>query len=288
MFSFPRLTAILLLLAASGCSTTRVVRTPVYQKDRVEAFLRSYQRGGEAVARGFAHPAVIAPVRLAHILSFVDVEMLVGKQRSRVAAVDPGTLYAVADALSAALEKADPSQEVVVRALRQERSLGIFHKEFLTSFVAYVKGDLLTFYFGYVDWEVPKMGAGAKQEDLPEPKEGVRAMDFRIVPDSALVSLGPQSAGADWRSDRFREPERIQVTPGGQVLRRTILLESAPEETGGAPPSEELPLEGLSPDTLRALADLEERRRAGELSEAEYQTRRRQLLEAHPTGEGLN
>jgi len=276
--------ACLLALAvafAAGCGTTRVVRTPVYEKDRIEAFLRGYEQGGQAVARGFAHPAVVAPVRLAHILAFVDVEMLVGKERRRLPAVDPGAVYEVAEALSAALEQADPSQEVVVRAVRQERSLGIFHKQFLTSFVAYVKGDLLTLHFGHVDWEVPKMGAGTRDE-LPEPKEGVRVMDFRVVPDSALVALGPQSVGAEWRSERFREPERIQVTPGGQVLRRTILLESAPEEGGGASPAEEPLPQNLSPETLRALAELEEQRRAGQLSEAEYQSRRRALLGAAP------
>ena len=39
-----------------------------------------------------------------------------------------------------------------------------------------------------------------------------------------------------------------------------------------------VPPQGLSPQGLRALADLEESRRRGELTEADYQAKRRQIL----------
>ena len=39
-----------------------------------------------------------------------------------------------------------------------------------------------------------------------------------------------------------------------------------------------------SAETLRRLADLEERRRAGRISEAAYQARRREILAADPGG----
>jgi hypothetical protein len=65
------------------------------------------------------------------------------------------------------------------------------------------------------------------------------------------------------------------------VLRREILLESAEEETETAAP--EIP-QHLSPEALRALADLEELRRGGLISESAYQERRRGILsgEASP------
>jgi hypothetical protein len=40
-----------------------------------------------------------------------------------------------------------------------------------------------------------------------------------------------------------------------------------------------VPPQGVSPEGLRALADLEESRRRGEMTEADYQARRRQILE---------
>jgi hypothetical protein len=83
----------------------------------------------------------------------------------------------------------------------------------------------------------------------------------------------------DWRDPAFREPRRISVTPTG-VHRRTILMESpdsaAPEDEADPERRGE-----LSPEQLRELADLEEARRAGQVSESEYQARRREILESN-------
>ncbi len=59
-------------------------------------------------------------------------------------------------------------------------------------------------------------------------------------------------------------------------MRREILLEDEAVEAPEA--SEPLP-DGLAPEALRRLADLEELRRDGRISEAEYQRRRQALLE---------
>jgi hypothetical protein len=50
--------------------------------------------------------------------------------------------------------------------------------------------------------------------------------------------------------------------------------EIAPEPQTGAP----APPEGLSSSALRALADLEDARRRGEVTESDYQSKRRQIL----------
>lgn len=277
---FPKLGRGLLLLlliaACAACSTTRVQRQPVVQVGGIEAFLRSYKTGGKVVERGFNHPAPIASTRLAHILSFIDVEVGEGKKHKRIPAVDAAIIYEVGDALEKALDEANPNQEAVVMALRKERRLGIFHAKFLTSFIAYVKGDLLTIHFGHADWEVPKIDQG--QDELPEPREDRQLMRFRIVPDPTLVLLGPQTVAVDWRSDRFRDPTRIRLAPSGEVRRRTVLMEEeAPLDD--EPASEgSIRLEDLTPDKLRELADLEEQRIAGELTEAEYQRRRLEIL----------
>ncbi len=270
------LLVLVLALACSACSTTRVQRQSVVQMGGIEAFLRSYKTGGEVVERGFNHPAPIAAARLAHILSFMDVEIGEGKKRQRIPAVDPAIIYEVGDALEQALDEADPNQEAVVMALRKERRLGIFHAKFLTSFIAYVKGDLLTLHFGHANWEVPKIDQG--QDDLPEPREDRQLMRFRVLPDPALTLLGPQTVAVDWRSDTFRDPSRIQLSPSGEVRRRTVLMEEEAPTGEEAAPEGTIRLDDLTPEKLRELADLEEQRRAGELTEAEYQRRRLEIL----------
>jgi len=279
---------------ALGCGV-KTVREPVFSggsTGEVEAYLRRYEDGGEAVPRGFDHPVLISPIRAAHILAHVDVEMGSGDDREARAALPPEMIYEVGEALAKALEKAGPDDEVVVRVVRRDRHLGIFTNRFLSSFVATVEDERLRLSFGHVDWQVPKFGAGRQgQEDLPEPVPGERQMSFRVLPSDAFVTLGGQSVAFDWRDDRFREPERMRIAPSGEVRRRTILMQgAAPADEAGeqgeeddearraAEPSPQPLPDDLSPATLRRLADLEEARRQGEITEAEYQRRRRMLV----------
>ena len=85
---------------------------------------------------------------------------------------------------------------------------------------------------------------------------------------------GHQSVAVDWREERFRNPTTIRVGPGGKMTRRTVLME---EEAPAAEPAGDLALP-TDPAALRALADLEEARRSGAITEAEYQRRRRELM----------
>jgi hypothetical protein len=280
---FPRLLKLpiqlcILATLTLGCGT-RVIRTPVFKKGVIESYLRTTQSGGQTLERGFEQPVVIAPVRLTHVLSFIDVELPKGKKTERRSAIPPELLYGVGDALGAALEQAGPDDEVVVRLLRQDRRLGIFSQDFLTAFVAYVKDGSLTLFFSHSDWELPKFGADRRDNELPEPKEGLEQQRFRVLPSDAFITLGPQTLAVDWRQQRFAEPERIEVSPLGEVRRREILLEEVVEPAEeGAAPEPVAPPESLSPAALRDLADLEEARRAGKVTEGEYQQRRAQIL----------
>ena len=63
------------------------------------------------------------------------------------------------------------------------------------------------------------------------------------------------------------------------MVRRTILMESPRSEWAEDNPKGSGPnLEGMSPDQLRELADLEERRRRGLIDEANYRSQRDQIL----------
>ncbi len=281
----PRRAVVLLLAAAivAGCGG-RVVRDTVLEEDGLEIFLRGVTEGGELVDRGFEHPATVAPVRVAHILGRVDVILGDDPDGGRVPAVPLSMIFRIGEGVSAALARAHSGQEVVVRALRRDRRWGIFTHHHFTSLVVRVRGGLLETHLGHIDWEVPK-AATARGDKLPEPYVGKRYMAFRVVPTDGIVPVGAQGFAADWRSPRFADPGGLQITPRG-VQRRTILLESSSppaEETPEAAPTAEALPGSLAPLTLRRLADLEEARARGEITEGAYQARRRAILAEDPS-----
>lgn len=278
---------LLLLLPAplllSAC-ITRQVRQDVYHKGRVDVFLRTDKRITSVVEKNYDQPVNIAPVRIAHILSRLDVRRPVSEGNHRVPAIPTDLLYSVADGVSRALSRADPNQEVVVMAIRKQRRLGILDDDYLTSFVAYVRGDRLFIHLSRTDWLVPKRH---KNQKLPQPRVGENPTKLRIYPGTGMAIVDPASVSVAWRNPVFERATRTKILPSGEVVRKTILLESpgdqstsdaeseSPEATPQLPP-------GITPEQLRALADLEEQRIAGKITEAEFQKRQREILAGKP------
>ena len=264
------LLGLVLALAASACGP-RYARVTIQDSGGLIVQLRAERQGDETVDRGFAHPATISRARITNILSRIEVRLESGKEAAREPAIPAEFLYDLGDLVSAALAAAAPSQEVVVRAVRRTRRLGIFTEKFLTSFVTYVRGDDLYIHLSRVDDSLPKDA----EDTIPEPWPNREVMPFKVLPSDGIVPLGAQAVTVAWRDPLFRAQGQVKVGPGGQILRREILLESLPEEIESATPEA---TGHLSPETLRALADLEELRRQGAISEAAYQERRRSLL----------
>jgi hypothetical protein len=261
--------AVALLSLAPGC-ITRTVRQTILDDGANQVILRSEKRGGRPVERGFDHPITIAPVRMAHILSRIDVEDDSGKKKERRPAIPTETLYPLAEALAKGLAAADPSQEVVLQSVRRSKRLAVFDRFYLTSLLVYARDDMLHVQIARSDWEIPPR----RRDQLPEPHSGEEEQDFRLLVDEGMSLEGRQSVVVDWRDAIFARPTRTRITPGGKVLRTTILMES-PEE---APPEPRPSLPDLTPEQLRALADLEEARSQGRVSEAEYAVERSRIL----------
>ena len=268
------LLGLILVLAATACGP-RYTRVTIQDSGGLIVQLRAEVRDGEAVDRGFAHPATISRARITNILSRIEVRLEDGKETGKEAAREPAIpaefLYDLGDLVSSALAAAAPSQEVVVRAVRKTRRLGIFTEKFLTSFVSYVLGEDLYIHLSRVNDTLPK----DTEDTIPEPWPNREVMPFKVLVSDGIVPIGTQAVVVAWRDPLFREPGQVKVGPGGQILRRQILLESLSEEAENAKPEA---TGHLSPETLRALADLEELRRQGAISEAAYQERRRSLL----------
>jgi hypothetical protein len=262
-----RLSLLGLCLALVACGP-RYARRPVESEPGVTVLLRGQKQGGALVDRGYEHPVTIAPVRLTHILSQIDVRKGADEGGTREPALPTDLLYPAGAAISRALAQAGPGEEVVVQAVRRERRL-IFTTDHVTTLLLYAKDDRLVVHVRHLDDELPK---DERRDQLPEPWVDRRPDEFRIVPGEAMTLVGPQEVAVDWRDPAFRRPRRISVSPTG-IHRRTILLES-PETPAGEPERGG----ELSPETLRALADLEEARRAGRVSEGEYQAQRQKIL----------
>jgi len=267
-----RLAGLLLALLALGTSAciTRTTRQTVVDSAGLQVILRGEKRGNTPVDRGFDHPLTIAPVRMAHILSRIDVEDSSGKKKERRPAIPTENLYPLAEALAKGLAAADPSQEVVVQSVKRTKRFGVFDRYYLTSLLVWAQDDMLHVQVARSDWEIPIR----RREQLPEPHDGEQEQSFRLLVDKGMSLVDAQSAIVDWRDPVFAKPTRTRIMPGGKVLRTTILMESADEAPAPRPEiSDE-----LSPEQLRALADLEEARRDGKLSEAEYSVQRNRIL----------
>ncbi|MDH3686606.1 MAG: hypothetical protein OEP95_10285 [Myxococcales bacterium] len=264
--------ALLLVLTTAACGP-RYQRIRLFEHRNLSVLLRAEVRDGETVPRNFSHPATISSVRLAHVLSRLDVRMG-GEEndKSRQAAFPTALLYTVGEQVALAFEEADPSQEIVVTAVRSEKRLGLFTAKYLTSFVTWMQGEDLYIHLSRVEWPVPK----GDEDELPEPWVHRRSQDFKALAAEGVVPVGEQTLAVDWRNPIFRKPTHLRIGAGGKLLRRQILLEAPAEEEV----VEEVPIvpADLSSDVLRALADLQDQRQRGEISETRYHQARRDLL----------
>lgn len=259
-------------LVFSGCFK-RYPQVDVYSEGPVEVYLRSEARGFASVEKDFAHPLSIAPVRLAHILSRLEVAPRRG-DKERLTAIPTDLIFPVSEGVSDALARANPDQEVVVRVRRDTKHWGVFSHDYLTSLVVYARNESLYVHMSHHDWEIPRR----RDERIPEPYVGFHPQRFEVIPGIAMARVDTQSVAIDWRNPIFDRPSTVQVLPTGEVVRKTILLESPPEAEDDVPETFDVP-EGITPEQLRALADLEEARRAGAITESQYRARRRDILE---------
>lgn len=264
------------LALGTGC-ITRPVEHEVFDRDLTTVSLRSHKRGASIVEKGYQHPFSIATARLAHILSRIDLRREEGGETKRVPAIPTESIYLIAEGLADGLAKADADQEVVVMSVRRTKRLGIFDRKYLTSFVAYRRDDLLYLHLGLSDWEIPPY----REERLPPPKVGSPSKKIRIIPSRGMTLVDTASVSVAWRDEVFAKPSRTRITPAGKVVRRTILMETPEDAPEAAPAPAALPA-NLTPETLRELADLEDARRRGELTESQYEAERSRILGADP------
>ncbi len=269
-------TALLASLLLTACIGPRTVREEIVDMPDLQITLRGDVQGGEPVHTSFEHPASISALRLSNILASIQIRDGGGDEKTREPAFPAGSIFEIAKGLEEAFTKAKPGQEIVVTSKQRVRSLLVFTGDEITSFIAFMQGDRLHIHLYRVGWKQPKN----PNLKVREPRLGEEVMSFRVLAGHGIVRTGNQSVAVNWRDSFFRDAAALTLGSGGRVQRRTILLEEPPEQAPEAVP--DLTMNGLSPDTLRRLADLEEERREGDLPEFEYETRKRAILAADP------
>jgi len=273
----PTIVMLALLLTSTGCAT-RVVREPLLKLADIEIDLVREVKGITTVQpQGYEHPAIISAERMRHILAAVEVENrdsdgIVIRQP----AFHPDVLDTLSERLAAAYAETTPDSALGVKVVRKEAWVGFLHTKYLTSFISYIDDGYLHLLLSRVDWKIPKN----KEDDrLPEPIPGEAPMDFRVVSGEPLFYAGPQALEIAWQDPAFRRPFRLPGSTSGEKRRREVLFQAPiPKEELDRERAKEAELENLSPEQLRALADLEEDRRAGRITELDYQRARRQVL----------
>jgi len=266
-------------LAATGCAT-RNVRHNIRNDYLTTVDLVREVRGFSVQEQGYEHPAIISPTRLSNILRALEVEMQTEEGTIRQPAIHPALLNRVAEALSAALEEASPNEEVAIKVVRKQRRLGVFDSKFLTTFLAHVKDQQLYIALRRIEWPLPSGAESTKSKNvLPDPVRERPSMDFRVVTGEPIYFAGPQDLEIDWRNEAFETAFHLQGSTKGRKRKREVLESSRiPKEEFAPAPGEAVGLDQLTPEQLRALADLEEDRREGRITETAYQRERRQLL----------
>ena len=266
--------AVVAVCALAGCGA-KVVRERIWDKPGVRVELRHQVRDGVPVPRGYAQPATIADVRIAHILASLSSENADGERQPMIRSQ---FVYELADGIAVALTKAGPDDEVAAASFPQDRRLGIFTDERVTSFRLALVGDEMQIEFYAVELPLERDGNKASPREYEIPTElPTLEPGYKIVPAEAQVRHGSRGVDVAWRDPYYRRPVSLSFR-SGQARRRTVLMELPPEnepapEAGAPTPAK------LSDAQLRALDQLDAGRSSGLVKESDYQRRRRLVLE---------
>ncbi len=283
----------LAVLFGTGCAT-RPRDDRIINRYGLNVYLRSDRKlFGKPLDRGYAQPSDIPVERLRVILGSLEIER---RERARTVlepAIPAEILNPVSAGVAEAFREATPADRIVVMAERKQMQKKIFDRKFLTTFVTWMEGDELIVHLSRADWPIDEKRKG----ELPRPHANNPQQKFRLVTNEFVHASGKTGVAIDWKSDvfgSFAKASELRGAPvsaaasGGAAAsgavagagEKTVLMEAEPEKPPASAPLTSAQLEGLDADDLRWLADLEESRVAGEITEEQYQRRRDAILEA--------
>jgi len=270
------------LLLALGACGPRVIQEPVASSDNeFKVLLRRTLQSGKPVPRNYQHPATISDVRLAHILANLTFEDSEGKRRPVIRST---RVYPLAEALNKAAQQASPDDEIAVVVYANDRRLGLFNAKSITAFRMFFDKEFLNFEFYDIERELEAgEGKPGRNDDyripLATPEAAAR---FKILPGEAHFAVNRRTLQVEWRNPYFAQPVALSVR-GNRFKRRSVLMEAEPEAPDPEQIEAEVQSEPVSAETrdaqISALDQLDGLRRQGLIKEAEFQRRRRLILQ---------
>jgi len=261
---------------AAGCGP-KVVRTPVFEDNTYQVALRRTLQDGQPVSRGYAQPAEIANVRIAHILANLSFQ----NDGRRLPVIRSEHVYDLADHVTEAVEKAGPDDEIVAAVFPSDRRLGLFSDPKVTAFRMHFERETLVIEFFDIERDVTS-ASGPAGSDEPytfpvEIPEG--SVPFTLAPGEAQVrGNGARELRIAWRDPFYAKPVSLRMREG-RTTRREVLMEADPGKLDL--PAGELSTTdpALRDAQLRALDQLDALRRSGLIKEVDFRERRRLILE---------
>ena len=271
-----RIACSVLALLLAACGPKLIVRDVYESSDRdVKVTLRHTVDGGDPVPRSYDHPVTISDVRVAHMLAQITHLDAEEQANPTIRSVH---VYPLAEGVSQALAAAGPDDEVIAVAFTRERRFGIFTYDQVTSFRVTMQEPMLNVDFFTIGEKLEKDPKRRTERiyDVP-PELPEKAPNFQIKTTRIQVPRGRRGLAFVWRDPFYARPVSLSLR-GGRLKRRTILMEAEPEELQpeGFEPT---PSPVLREAQLHALDRLDASRRRGELSEEDFQRRRRLVLE---------
>jgi hypothetical protein len=262
-----------LLGAAVGCGP-EVIRETVYESEGVKVQLRRTLEKDEAVPLGYDQPVTIADVRVAHILSSLGYA---GEKHGPRPAIRTEHLYDFAEGIAKALASAGPDDEIVAWSLSREQRFVVFTDLRMTAMQIHAKDDQLFISFFSIEEDLDREGSGTPPE--PPLKLPNTEPPFTLKPDQAQARVDRRTLSIDWRNARYRKPTALRAG-GGRLSRRTIIMQEEPPdgEIDQGSPALSIPPEATDAQ-MRAFDQLDAARRAGLVTEVEFQRRRRLILQ---------
>jgi hypothetical protein len=265
----------LLAVVGAGCGP-KVIRTAVFEDPTYNVGLRRTVEGDQPVARGYAHPAEIANVRVAHILASLSFQA----DGRRQPVIRSEHVYDLADHVTEAIQKATPDDEVVAAVFPSDRRLGLFSDPKVTAFRLYFQRDALVIEFFDIERDVTSSsGPAGREEAYTFPVEIPQgSVPFALAPGEGQVKDGARALRIAWRDPIYAKPVSLRMREG-RTTRREVLMEASPGqlELPAGQPSATDP--GLRDAQLRALDQLDALRRSGLIKEVDFRERRKLILE---------
>lgn len=265
-----------------GCST-RTSRDRIINRYGLDVYLLSERKTfGSAVERGYAHPSEIDQQRLEIILGSLQIEQRVRARTVIRPAIPAEILNDVANGLAEAFRRAESTDMIALSAQRKQRQKGIFHRMFLTSLIAFMEGDELVLHISRVDWPFEQ---DPRETRLPMPQVDDPQQKFRVQTNEYVRRAGKTGVAIDWRSDvfsSFASAAAVRSAPADASAGGTTVLAVEPveEELPEPEPLTNEQLQSLTSEDLRTLADLEDARSAGTLTEQEFRRQRQAVIDA--------